>query len=38
MFKSSTERLNFVPKDGMKVRVFGTVSVFEKRWSVPNLL
>lgn len=30
MFKSSTERLNFVPKDGMKVRVFGTVSVFER--------
>ena len=30
MFKSSTERLRFVPKDGMKVRVFGTVSVFER--------
>ena len=30
MFKSSTERLNFMPKDGMKVRVFGTVSVFER--------
>ena len=30
MFKSSTERLNFVPKDGMKVRAFGTVSVFER--------
>ena len=30
MFKSSTERLNFTPKDGMKVRVFGTVAVFER--------
>lgn len=30
MFKSSTERLNFTPKDGMKVRAFGTVAVFER--------
>ena len=30
MFKSSTATLNFVPKDGMKVLVFGTVSVFER--------
>ena len=30
MFKSYAERLNFYPKDGMKVMVFGTVSVFER--------
>ena len=30
MFKSSTATLNFIPKDGMKVIVFGTVSVFER--------
>lgn len=30
MFKSYTQNLNFVPKDGMKVIVFGTVSVFER--------
>ena len=30
MFKSYAERLNFMPKDGMKVMVFGSVSVFER--------
>ena len=30
MFKSYTSNLNFEPKDGMKVCVFGTVSVFER--------
>ena len=30
MFKSSTATLNFMPKDGMNVNVFGTVSVFER--------
>ena len=30
MFKSYAEKLNFMPKDGMKVMVFGTVSVFER--------
>ena len=30
MFKSQTATLNFTPKDGMKVLVFGTVSVFER--------
>ena len=30
MFKSYTANLNFIPKDGMKVIVFGTVSVFER--------
>ena len=30
MFKSYAERLKFKPKDGMKVMVFGTVSVFER--------
>lgn len=29
MFKSSTTTLNFIPKDGMKVFVFGTVAVYE---------
>ena len=30
MFKSYTEKLQFKPKDGMKVMVFGSVSVFER--------
>lgn len=30
MFKSFTVNLKFMPKDGMKVMVFGTVSVFER--------
>ena len=30
MFKSYTQNLNFTPKDGMKVVVLGTVSVFER--------
>ena len=30
MFKSYTNNLKFVPKDGMKVIVLGTVSVFER--------
>lgn len=30
MFKSQTATLKFTPKDGMKVLVFGTVSVFER--------
>ena len=30
MFKSYTATLNFVPKDGMKVAVLGTVSVYER--------
>ena len=30
MFKTYTTNLNFIPKDGMKVFVFGTVSVFER--------
>ena len=30
MFKSYTQNLNFMPKDGMKVVVLGTVSVFER--------
>ena len=29
MFKSSTATLNFIPKDGMKVFVFGTLAVYE---------
>ncbi len=30
MFKSYAEKLNFMPKDGMKVFIFGGVSVFER--------
>jgi len=30
MFKTYTTNLKFTPKDGMKVMVFGTVSVFER--------
>lgn len=30
MFKSYTQKLGFLPKDGMKVMVFGSVSVFER--------
>lgn len=30
MFKGYTDKLNFIPKDGMKVIIFGTVSVFER--------
>ena len=37
MFKTSTATLNFVPKDGMKVFVLGTVSVFERDRCIPNI-
>ena len=30
MFKSSTATLNFIPKDGMKVCILGSVAVFER--------
>ena len=30
MFKSYTPHLQFIPKDGMKVVILGTVSVFER--------
>lgn len=30
MFKSNAQKLNFMPKDGMKVFLFGGVSVFER--------
>ena len=30
MFKSFAERLKFMPKDGTKVVIFGTVSVYER--------
>lgn len=30
MFKTYTSHLNFIPKDGMKVLILGTVSVFER--------
>ena len=37
MFKSYTTSLNFKPKDGMKIIVFGTVAVFERDRSLPNI-
>ena len=37
MFKGNTLNLNFIPKDGMKVMVLGTVSVFERDRSLSNL-
>ena len=37
MFKNSTATLNFVPKDGMKVLVLGTVSVFERDRNLSNI-
>ena len=30
MFKTYTTNLNFIPKDGMKVLILGTISVFER--------
>lgn len=38
MFKSSTSTLNFIPKDGMKVLILGTVAVYEAGRSLPNIL
>lgn len=38
MFKTSTATLNFMPKDGMKVLVLGTVAVFERDRSLPDIL
>jgi exodeoxyribonuclease VII large subunit len=38
MFKTSTATLTFVPKDGMKVLILGTVSVFERDRSISNIL
>ena len=37
MFKGQTATLKFMPKDGMKVLVFGTVSVFERDRNISNL-
>ena len=37
MFKSSTATLNFIPKDGMKVFLLGTVAVFERDRSISNI-
>ena len=38
MFKTQTATLNFVPKDGMKVFVLGSVSVFERDRSLSDIL
>lgn len=37
MFKSYAQKLAFMPKDGMKVMVFGSVSVFERDRSISDL-
>lgn len=37
MFKTYTTNLDFVPKDGMKIMVLGTVSVFERDRSLSNI-
>ena len=37
MFKSYAEKLTFMPKDGMKVMVFGGVSVFERDRNISNI-
>ena len=37
MFKTYTSHLNFVPKDGAKVMILGTVSVFERDRSLSNI-
>ena len=37
MFKGYTANLGFMPKDGMKVVVLGTVSVFERDRSISNI-
>ena len=38
MFKTQTATLNFMPKDGMKVLVLGSVSVFERDRNISNIL
>ena len=38
MFKQSTATLKFMPANGMKVLVFGTVGVFERDRSISNIL
>lgn len=38
MFKTQTATLNFMPKDGMKILVLGSVSVFERDRSISNIL
>ena len=38
MFKTYTTNLKFVPQDGMKVMILGTVSVFERDRSISNIL
>ena len=37
MFKSSVATLNFIPKDGMKVCVLGSVGVYERDRCLSNL-
>ena len=34
MFKTATGHLNFIPKDGMKVMILGSVSVFERSYRI----
>ncbi len=37
MFKTQTATLKFMPKDGMKVVIFGTVSVFERDRNISDI-
>ena len=37
MFKTYTSHLDFMPKDGMKVVILGSVSVFERDRYISNL-
>ena len=38
MFSTYASKLNFVPKDGMRVFVFGTVAVYEAGRNISNIL
>lgn len=38
MFKSATSTLTFVPKDGMKVLILGTVSIYEAGRGLSDIL
>lgn len=38
MFKTTTSTLTFMPKDGMKVLILGTVSIYETGRSISNIL
>lgn len=37
MFKTSAGRLNFMPKDGMKVVIIGSISVYERDRNISSI-